>query len=326
MTGKRMVVRGAIVAVLAVMTASGAWAQECTSDSDIDATTYNLLIQTAGNNLQLAKAGDGATLQQASAPVLANAFDGVRASLTTNQAGLQGPMTVKHVYLLDASKLAGTPQFFCGIFNANGMTPTSASLTIPGLTPGRYALVVQTLAGTPTMMLSQILQQQAPQWKLAGWTLKPTQVDGHDWQWFWQQGTLHKNQNHPLLAYLYLYQTRDFLAPVSFINTVNLERVTQAMQSVQTAELPTNGPVSFQNYKIVDLYPVIFNGKFDLVIKHEVADVSNTAATFQSNTALLRAWLTAHPEMRDAFEEIEAWAATAKGDRYETLMAVKDIH
>jgi hypothetical protein len=316
----------ALLASLALMMTTAAVAQECAADSEVDAATYNALIQTAGNNLQLAKRGDGASLQQVAAPVLANSFDGVRASLTTLKDGLQGPMTVKHVYLLDATNLTGEPQFFCGIFNANGMTPNSASMTIQGLSAGKYALVVQTMAGTPTVMLSQILQQQGTQWKLAGWFLKQTQIDGHDWQWFWQQGTQNKNQNHPVLAYLYYQQTRDFLAPVSFINTTNLDRVSQAMQSIQSPELPTNGPVTFQNYKIVDMYPVIFNGKYDLVIKHEVADVSNTAATFQTNAALLKAWLTAHPEMRDAFKEIEAWAATPQGQRYETLLAVKDIH
>jgi hypothetical protein len=316
----------ALLALAAMLLTVGAMAQECTADSEIDTPTYNALIQTAGNNLQLAKAGDQARLQQASAPVLSNSFDGVRASLTTNKDGLQGPMTVKHVYLLDATNLTGEPQFFCGIFNANGMTPNSASMTIQGLTPGKYALVVQTVAGTPSLMVSQILQQQGPAWKLAGWFVKQTAVDGHDWQWFWQQGTQYKNQNNPVMAYLYLQQTRDFLSPVSFINTTNIDRVSQAISTIQSPELPTNGPVTFQNFKIIDMYPVIFNGKYDLVIKHEVADVSNTALTFQNNTALLKAWLTAHPEMREAFKEIEAWAATPQGQRYETLLAVKDIH
>lgn len=333
MTGKETtkfagakLLRVALLALIAMWLVSGASAQECAADSEIDTATYNTLIQTAGNNLQLAKSGDQASLQQASAPVLANSFDGVRASLATNKAGLQGSMTVKHVYLLDATNLTGEPQFFCGIFNANGMTPTSASMTIQGLTPGKYALVVQTVNGTPSLTVSQILQQQGAQWKLAGWYVKQTTIDGHDWQWFWQQGTQFKQQNKPVMAYLYLAQTRDFLQPVSFINTINIERVSQAMQSIQSPELPTNGPVTFQNYKITDMYPVIFNGKYDLVIKHEVADVSNTAQTFQNNTALLKAWLTAHPEMRDAFQEIEAWAATPSGQRYETLLAVKDIH
>ena len=333
MTGKKTtkfagakLLRVALLALIAIWLVSGASAQECAADSEIDTATYNTLIQTAGNNLQLAKSGDQASLQQASAPVLANSFDGVRASLATNKAGLQGSMTVKHVYLLDATNLTGEPQFFCGIFNANGMTPTSASMTIQGLTPGKYALVVQTVNGTPSLTVSQILQQQGAQWKLAGWYVKQTTIDGHDWQWFWQQGTQFKQQNKPVMAYLYLAQTRDFLQPVSFINTINIERVSQAMQSIQSPELPTNGPVTFQNYKITDMYPVIFNGKYDLVIKHEVADVSNTAQTFQNNTALLKAWLTAHPEMRDAFQEIEAWAATPSGQRYETLLAVKDIH
>lgn len=314
-----------VAALLALCTAS-AWAQECQADSEIDATVYNGLIQMAGNNVQLAKSGNAAALQQESAAVLSNSFDGVRTSLTTNQKGLQGTMTVKHVYYLDATNVQGTPQFYCGIFNANGMTPNSASLTIQGLTPGKYALVVQTIAGEPSLMLSQILQQQGSQWKLAGWFLKQTEVNGHDWQWFWQQGTQFKNQNEPVLAYLYYYQTRDFLAPVSFINTINLDRVSQAMQAIQSPDLPTNGPVTFQNYKIIDMYPVIFNGKYDLVIKHEVADVSNSTTAFTNNTALLSAWLKAHPEMKDAYQEIEAWAQTPQGQRYETLLAVKDIH
>src|SRR3954454_10111440 len=93
----RKTVKFGLLILAAMLMTVGAFAQECTADSEIDTPTYNALIQTAGNNLQLAKAGDQATLQQASAPVLSNSFDGVRASLTTNKDGLQGPMTVKHV-------------------------------------------------------------------------------------------------------------------------------------------------------------------------------------------------------------------------------------
>jgi hypothetical protein len=63
-------------------------------------------------------------------------------------------------------------------------------------------------------------------------------------------------------------------------------------------------------------------GQLSLVVKYEAADVSNTAQSFQDNTAVMKALVGKFPELRPAFSGIVTRATTAGG---QTLLLMKDI-
>ena len=44
------------------------------------------------------------------------------------------------------------------------------------------------------------------------------------------------------------------------------------------------------------------------MVKYQAADVSNTAETFQDNTAVMKALVAKYPEFRDAFDGVVARA------------------
>jgi len=323
-----------VALVVALLFGAGtATAQTCTMDREIDVPTYTAVTNTARQYLQMAASGNVAGLRQAALPVLANSFGGVESAVAQDKDGLNGPLTVKHVYILDASKMtqAGDAQFYCGVFGATGATATSATINIPGMQPGRYAMVVQTVQSAKgPYMLTQILQQQAGQWKLAGFYLKPTTVKGKDWQQFWKEAVAFKNQGKNLAAYLYFYQVWNFLAPVDFMSTLNLDRVSTALQSVPAPEIPSgNTPASYntgkKTYQITQIFPLIDQGKLTLIVKHQVPDVSNTSQTFMDNTALMSALVNQHPELRTAFDQMVARAVPPAGEDYGTVLAMKDI-
>jgi len=76
-----------------------------------------------------------------------------------------------------------------------------------------------------------------------------------------------------------------------------------------------------------DLYPLFAERPhdLDLIVRYQLADVSNTNATYQSNVAVMKALVSKYPELRDAFAAIVARAVDPGGRDYGTMLAMKDI-
>jgi hypothetical protein len=64
----------------------------------------------------------------------------------------------------------------------------------------------------------------------------------------------------------------------------------------------------------------------DLIVKYQAAtDLSNTAAAFQDNLAVIKAVVARYPELRDAFAGVVARAVDSSGRDYGSLLAIKDV-
>jgi len=64
---------------------------------------------------------------------------------------------------------------------------------------------------------------------------------------------------------------------------------------------------------------------FDLVVKYQSADVSDTGKTFQDNLAVMKALLARYPEFRDGFGGIVVRAVEPSGRDYGSMLPMKDI-
>ena len=64
---------------------------------------------------------------------------------------------------------------------------------------------------------------------------------------------------------------------------------------------------------------------FDLVVKYQSADVSDTGKTFQDNLAVMKALLAKYPECRDGFAGIVVRAVEPSGRDYGSMLPMKDI-
>lgn len=305
-------------------------AQECSADTEIDAQTSSAITSAAGQYLRMASSGDYASLRQSSMPAVANAFGPVEEMVAQNKDSLSGRAFVEHLFVLDAASVKGDrAEFFCGVFGANGHTSTSTSFAIPNLPPARYALVVQQISGANPVMFSVMLQQTGAQWKIAGLYLRPATINGHNSDWFANQAAQYQTQGKGMLAWLYYYVAWDLQAPVSFMSTLKLDRISGAMQQIQAPELPQQGAATLtapnKTYRITQMFPLIDHGKLDLIVKYETPDVSNTTQMFQDNTGLMKALVTQHPELKTAFDQMVARAVAPSGQDYGTVLAVKDI-
>lgn len=318
--------------LLLLLVAVPGLAQTCKEGSELDPAARSAIESTATLFQSMSVRGDVAGLRASSIPALAGNFSGIEQAVFDNKEGLSGPATIRKIYLLDAPGTATIEraEFFCGVFGANGNTPNSAGFVLPNLPPGRYAVAILDINGPKgPYVLSEVLQQLGDAWKLAGYYAKPTQVGGHDSDWFAQKAREFKQKGQMHNAWFYLIEARELAAPVPFMSTLKLDRLYEEAEGVRPVDLPTDSPVNAnfntRTYKLLSAFPVVVSEQFDLVVKYQASDISNTAQTFQDNTALMKAMVLKFPELRDGFSAIVARAVAPDGKDYGTLLAMKDI-
>jgi len=304
-------------------------AQTCFTGSDMDASTRTALVNTGQKYFNLASQGDVASLRQNAIPSLAANFAGIESAVIENKPALSGgSATPRSPFLLKAegAKPLERAEFLCGVFGAQGQTANSAEFVIPNLPPGNYGIVTLDVAAQKPSTVTFVLQQQGTDWKLGGFFAKPSQVSGHDGNWFLQQARSYKAKGQNRIAWFYYLEARELLVPVSFMYTQSTDKAYDEMQTVKPSDLPPfDLSGAGKTYKVMDMFPVVVGSDLDLVVKYQSASVSDTGQTFQENMAVMKALLTKYPELRDAFAGIVARATEPSGKDYGSLMAMKDI-
>jgi hypothetical protein len=295
----------------------------------MDASTRAALVNTGQKYFNFASQGNVASLRQNAIPSLAANFAGIESAVIENKPALSGgSATPRSPFLLKAegAKPLERAEFLCGVFGAQGQTANSAEFVIPNLPPGNYGIVTLDVAAQKPSTVTFVLQQQGTDWKLGGFFAKPSQVSGHDGNWFLQQARSYKAKGQNRIAWFYYLEARELLVPVSFMYTQSTDKAYDEMQTVKPSDLPPfDLSGAGKTYKVMDMFPVVVGSDLDLVVKYQSASVSDTGQTFQENMAVMKALLTRYPELRDAFAGIVARATEPSGKDYGSLMAMKDI-
>ncbi len=222
-------------------------------------------------------------------------------------------------------------EFLCGLFNATGQTANSAEFVIPNLPPGNYGIeTVDLNTQKSPYTISFVLQQQGTDWKLGGFFLRPSQIAGHDSNWFLERAREFKSKGQSHNAWLYFVEGRELAVAVPFMYTQATDKLYDEAQSVKPADFPVDGTSDLvaqngKTYKLAALFPLTVGQDLDLVVKYQTPDVSNTGQTFQENMAVMKALVTKFPELRDAFGGIVARGVEPSGRDYGSLMPMKDI-
>lgn len=307
-------------------------AESCLSAGDMDSGTRSGLETTARRFFDLTAKGDIAALQQSAIPSLASNFSGVESAVKDNQANLTGAQaSPRPPFLLQqqGTTPAERAEFFCGVFGARGQTADSAVFVIPNLPPGNYGVVILDVTNSgSSYTLAFVLEQQGPAWKLGGFYAKPSQVGGHDGNWFIQRAREFKTKGQNHNAWFYFIEARDLLAPLPFMSTMSTDKAYDEAQTVQPADLPTDSPVDLAGakaFKLTSFFPLVVGNELNLVVKYQSADVSNTAHAFQDNVAVIKAVVAKYPELRDAFAGVVARAVEPSGRDYGTMLPMKEI-
>lgn len=292
-----------------------AHATSCTTQAELSPQDRNSLTAAAGRLAMAVTQQDLATLQAALLPAEASEWEGIHGVVETGAALVKGgQVQVRGVYLLDASTLVGAAdvQFFCS--NTSGSL--TVTITMRGLPPGRYAVVLADAAGAPLGGQMGIIlvwdSASAPAaWRLGGLTLRQGILDGHDGVWWWARAREVAKANLPWSAYYCYEAARALLVPVDFLSSPNLEKLgaEQAMikGSPQDAFPYTlvDGP---RTWKIdaVRLDTTLRQG--DLAVTYESMGITDPAALRTEATAVLSALVKTHPGMRENFHGLWAYA------------------
>jgi hypothetical protein len=231
----------------------------------------------------------------------------------------------------DGPEALARAEFLCGVFGPSGQTKESAVFILPNLPPGKYGVTILDVnGGHDARTLSFVLQQAGVDWKLAGFYARSSQASRHDAAWFAQRARDFKTkaQNHN--AWLYYREAIALSAPVDFMSTLATDKLYDEAQATQPADMPANGNTVDMSaggkiYHLTEIFPLAVGDDFDVVVKYQAADVSNTGRTFQENTALIKALVAKFPEFREAFAGVVARAVEPSGHDYGSLMAMKDI-
>ena len=309
-------------------------AQTCENAADTDFSVRTALEAAAKRYFEMSARGDAVGLKQNSIAAVAASFAGIEGAVKENQASLAGAkVTVRPPFLLaaDGPEPLARAEFLCGVFGKSGQTKDSAVFVLPNLPPGKYGVAILDVnGGQAAMTLTLVLQQAGTDWKLAGFFPRSSQAAGHDAAWFTQHARdfKAKAQNHN--AWLYYREAIALSAPVDFVSTLATDQLYDEAQAAQPSDVPANGnTVDISSggkiYHLTDIFPLGVGNDLDLVVKYQAADVSNTARTFQENTAVIKAVVAKFPEFREAFAGVVARAVEPSGHDYGSLMAMKDV-
>jgi hypothetical protein len=292
------------------------------------------LAASAKSLAALAQAGNTAALKTMTIPSVAERFDAIAAAVEAASPLIdRATLTVDSLYLLDSTDLKATEdetQFFCG-----GAESHEVVFTIPRIPPGSYALTVLHATGVDSpQSITFILARDSPQaaqWKLAGAFLHPLTSAGHDGVWYWSQAREFAKKKQNWNAYFYYQTAASLLAPVYFLSSPNLDKLLKEQAAVAPPGLPTSTqPMQVaggagEAFEIQDMHTDSSLGGLDLVIEYAAKDVSDPVASRTRNVELMKAMLAQHPELREGFHGLWAYANAPNQQPFANELAMGQI-
>lgn len=302
--------------LFAVLLSGGmASAVTCTTQSQMTEAQRAVYVQATQALAAEIQSGNVSAVKGNTIASVAAQFDSIAGTIQSVSPNIEGAaLTIESVYSLRATDLKSPQdtQFFCSIPGSQLLI----NITIPQLPPGDYAFAVVHATGVrQPQQISLILENDpvgSAQWKLAGIFVRPLTAAGHDGVWYWMQARAYANKKQQWNAYFY-YQTAEYLlSPVDFISSPNLDKLQKEMSSVRPDDLPGVEPMKIvandQTFDITNIRTDGSLGGLDLVVTYKTSDVSDPVATRSRNVEIMKALLSRHPELREAFHGLWVYA------------------
>jgi hypothetical protein len=294
-------------------------------------TDRDALVSAARSIAQKVQAGDVDGVKASTIPSVAARFNGIASSITKLAPDLKGAaLNVTSVYDLQATDVQpgeDAVQFFCGVA-ANDL---HVIFNIPGLPAGHFAFAIVEASGVKNpQRLSMILEQNAAgAWQLAGFFPRPLLSAGHDGVWYWEKAREYEKAGQPWNAYFY-YQTAIYLLlPADFLDSNNFDKLIQEVRTATPQGLPGAQPMTVNvngtPVSITNIHTDGALGGFDLVINYDANDVSDPVASRAKAVALMKQLLALHPEWKDAFHGLWAFAHAPSGQPFSIELPMQEI-
>lgn len=334
--------RTAVWAATAVFVATGAWAEVCTTQSQIKDADRNSLAAAARALTQQVVANDAAGLRAATAANLLPDFGAVTFLVANTGPRLAGGTAlVDQVYLLDATQIKPAPngsegeaQFFCSL----NRSVAEADFIIPGLKPGMYGFaVVRVEHGATPWRISYLLERDGVSWKMAGVYPVPATAAGHDGLWYWKDARQRAADKQRWNAWLEFGEADALLRPAAFVDSTHLEKLHTEQNAAAPAAVSdgvsTDVPLVIKaadgaEFHVTSMRLDDASGgdRPDVAVHLRVEPLADVAAARKRNEDAMRAVLAAYPELRQAFHGIAVVAEAPGATPFTSEARMIDIH
>lgn len=307
-----------------------AWSQSCQMRDEMPDATRSALDSAARQAFDQSSRGDVAALRSSAIPSLQANFDAIASAVSGNKPAFQGATPqIRTSFILDTGATPSPDgRFYCGVFGANGMSPNGAEFDIPGLPAGKYGVIFQDFVGPKGPYVLSTIFQDMSGWKIADFRIHPESAQGHDGVWFLEQARQYKSRGQNHNAWFFYVTSWDLLAPVPFMDTRLLNKITTESGNIQPKDVPSGGkPVTFtangKTYNITDMSVLHEGNSFDLSLKYQVPSTADFNATQADARSLATALVAQYPELKDAFNNIWAHAVDPNGGDVPGLINLK---
>jgi hypothetical protein len=316
----KLFIQSTVLAFVMIAAGTTAWSQTCQTSDEIAAPVRTAIEAAAQKVFDQASQGDFAAIRQNIAPSAQSSAEGIVNGASENRPALAGAnRQLRITFLLDTGATPNPDgRFYCGVFGATEAAANSAEFDIPGLPAGKYGVVIQDVTGNKGPYALTTIFQDAGGWKVAAFWVRPESAMGHDGLWFLERAREYKNKGQLHNAWFYYFQSWDLMAPVTFMDTKLLSKITQESNNVQPKDVPVGGnAVSYsangKSYSITNMSVFRSEKSLDLNVTYSVPTTSDFNATMADARSLAVALAAQYPELKDGFSNLMVHAVDAKG-------------
>jgi hypothetical protein len=298
-------------------------AASCTTQAELQPQERIALSAVAQRLVGAVVQQDYATLQSMLLPSIASQWDGIRGEVDLGSPLVKGGAAqLQQIYLLDDSAATETTdmQFFCS--NASGSL--TVTISMHALPPGKYAVVLADAAGAPLGGQVGLIvvwdPTGTPGWKLGGVSVRQGSIDGHDGVWYWTRARTLASTGAPWSAWYSYDLARYLLLPVDFVSSPNLEKLVHEQSQIK--EAPNGFPITVSDgprtWKVDGVRIDTTLREADLGVTYESLGITDPAAARTEAIAVLSALVKAHPELKESFHGL--WAYASKDGKVTPVM------
>ena len=318
-------------------------AQACTTQAKMTTEMRSGLSDAALGLAQSIQAGDAAKVQAATIAEFASAaaFAPTAALVQTTAARVSGDaLRVTQIYELDASSRSSSDtsdaDFSCPLTG----TTSETDFAISGLPRGLYGFAMVEATGDHPWLLAFLLRQDAGVCKLAGFYPRAREAAGHDGLWYWTSARNYAKADELWLAWIFYGEADQLLRPANFITSTNLDRLRSEQRAAAPPELvggigPNNPLVVAASGNAAASAPYRFTSiaaegsedskQLNLILHLRGDDIADAATATARSKAAAQAFLDAHIELRQAFQNVWVFAEVAGHEPLVTEQTIANI-
>jgi hypothetical protein len=318
--------------------AAPAWAVTCTTQGSMSAADRDALVAAASPLASALTAQKLDVLQASLLPSVQGDWDGIKGVAQSAAPLLKGgDLHWRNVYLLDATDLKAPADtlFYC----TNSDNSVTVTISLRSLPVGKYGLLIGDSTSTPFAgQVGMILgADSSAAWKLGGLFAREGALEGHDSIWYWTHARELATKKSPWSAW-YTYDAARWLElPLDNLGSPNLEKLNKEQSLIGSdpaSILPlviTSGAAAdsasgnAKSWKVTGLRFDAALHSADLALTYEGSGITEPIAARAEAVAVMSGLLKAHPDLRDNFHGLWAYAEKDGRQSFAIELAMHDI-